>query len=394
MRRRAALLAAVGLAAGVAGTGCAASPYSRAGGGVTPLAVRAVDWNPGHEAITGVRAVADAGGDVVAFADGAATVLSGGRVVAVDRSVPRWVAAGTLPAADGSGTWIVGVDGDGRLRRLFGKARLEPVSDRYGLEGRHVLGIASLGGSSAGFRLEGEIAVADGASVTRYATGPLAWFTGGGGRAVLGGDPLRIFDAAKREVSSFAVPDLSSDTGPGHAALAAVTPSGKLFVATPDTLWAEDERGDLRVRFEAEGETIHGLAAAGDRVWFADGPELGVIEGDRVRETKGAKVSPAAALTGSPSGDVWALTGGALARYAVATTGPSWDETVAPVFHRVCEQCHRPGGGAGVTLSSEEAWEKKRAKLRQRVLVEHTMPPAGHPLTDAERAALRAWIER
>ena len=72
----------------------------------------------------------------------------------------------------------------------------------------------------------------------------------------------------------------------------------------------------------------------------------------------------------------------------------SWDETVAPVFHRVCEQCHRPGGGTGAVLSSEEAWEQKRAKLRQRVLVERTMPPAGHPLTDAEREALRAWIER
>ena len=139
--------------------------------------------------------------------------------------------------------------------------------------------------------------------------------------------------------------------------------------------------------------TIHGLAAAGDRVWFADGPELGVVEGGRVRETKGAKVSPAAELSGSPSGDVWTLTGGALARYAVATTGPSWDETVAPVFHRVCEKCHHPGGGTGVTLSSEEAWEKKRARLRQRVLVDRDHA-AGRPPAHRRGAGGAAGLDR
>jgi hypothetical protein len=375
--------------------GCAASPYSRAGGGVAPLRVRAVDWNPGHAPIAGVRAVADSGSDVVAFADGAATVLEGGRVVAVDRSVPRWIAAGTVPAADGSGTWIVGVDGDGRVRRLFGKSALEPVSDRFGLAGDHVLGVAALSGDVAGFRLEGEIAVADGSAVTRYVTGPLAAFAGGGGRAVLGGDPLRVFDVATRRVSAFGVPDLSSPAGPGRAALVAVTPAGRLFVATPDTLWAENDHGDLAIRFEAPGMTLHGLAAAADRVWFADGPELGVIEGGQVRETTGAKVSPAARLTGSPSGDVWTITGGTLARFAIAGDGaPGWDEAVAPVFRRACERCHRAGGEAGVALGTQEAWEKRRERIRQRVLVERTMPPVGSAIADADREAIRGWINR
>jgi len=382
MRREAAIVLGMALA------GCAASPSRVAGDrSVTPLQLRAVEWNPGSAPIAGVRAVADSGSDVVAFADGAATVLSGGRVVAVDRSVPRWVSAGTLPAPDGSGTWIVGVDGDGRVRRLFGKSALEPVSERYGLTSDHVVGVASLGGAVAGFRLADGIAVADGTAVTRYATGPLPAFTGGGGRAALGGDPLRVFDVAKKSVSAFTVPD--------RASFVAVTPEGRLFVATPDAIWAEDERGDLTLRFEAAGMTIHGLAAAANRVWFADGPELGVIEGGHVRETKGARVSPAAELAGSPSGDVWTLTGGALARFAIAGEGgPPWDATVAPVFRRACEGCHRAGGEAGVALGTREAWEKRRAKIRTRVLVDRTMPPPGGPtLADADREALRTWLD-
>lgn len=401
MTRSITALTAAGLVAGVAclgSAGCAASPHSRAGGGVTALHVRAVDWNPGKAPIEGVRAVADSGSDVVAFADGAATVLTGGRVVAVDRSVPRWVSAGTLPATDGSGTWIVGVDADGRVHRLFGKSRFEPVSDRFGLTGDHVMSVASLGGGVAGFRLRDEIAVADGSVVTRYQTGPLEAFVGGGGSAALGGDLLRVFDVATKRVSGFAVPEVAWHSGAGGsagAALVAVTRTGRLFVATPEAIWAQDDRGDLSLRFEAPGMTIHGLAAAGDRVWFAEGAELGVIEGAHVRETTDARLSPAAELTGSPSGDVWTLTAGALGRFAVeGNGGPSWEEAVAPVFRRVCESCHRAGGEAGVQLGTEEAWDKRRERIRRRVLVDRDMPPAGRPLSDADREAIQGWLER
>jgi mono/diheme cytochrome c family protein len=127
-------------------------------------------------------------------------------------------------------------------------------------------------------------------------------------------------------------------------------------------------------------------------VWFADGSELGVLEGDRARETHGAKLSPGAALVGSPGGDVWALAGGALARYAVAE-GASWEETIAPVFRRACAGCHRDGGEAGVDLSSGAAWAARRAQIKRRVLEERTMPPPGVTLSDAEREAIRAFVE-
>jgi cytochrome c5 len=373
----------------LASAGC--TPFTTGGTPVPPalpvaaLRVRPVDWNPGHAEVPPVRAVADAGSFVVAFADGAATVLSGGRVVAVDRSVPQWIAAGVIPSADGGGTWIVGVDGEGRVRRLLGESLLEPVSDRFGLGGEHVLGVASLGGVSAGFRLSRELAVADGQAVVRYATGPLASLGGGGGRAALLGDPLRVFDAATKRVSTFDLPD--------RATFVTVTPEGKLFAATPDTIWSEDARGDLRLRFQAGGLRIHGLTAAAGRVWFADGAELGVIEGDRVRETHGAKISAAAELTGSPSGDVWTLTGGALARYAVADGALGWDEDVAPIYRRACEACHHPGGAAGIQLGTKEAWDLRRDRIRQRVLVDRTMPPTGVVLPEADRAVIRAFLD-
>ena len=54
----------------------------------------------------------------------------------------------------------------------------------------------------------------------------------------------------------------------------------------------------------------------GDDVWFADGPELGVVDGERVAETTGVHVAPDATLAPSPSGDVWVLGSGALLRFA------------------------------------------------------------------------------
>jgi mono/diheme cytochrome c family protein len=364
---------------------CAASPSAPARGA---LKVRAVDWNPTHAPIAGVRAVADSGNDVVAFADGSATVLSGGRVVAVDHSVARWVFAGTLPAADGSGTWIVGVDGDGHVRRLLGKAKLEPVSDRFGLADAHVSAVASLGGSASAFLLADQIAVSDGAHVTRFATGPVTAMAGGAGRVALGGESVRVFDSASKKVDTFAVPKAA----PRYVAVSA---QGKVFYADRRAIWSEDERGDLSLSFRSPRDAIHGVAASGDRVWFADGTELGVIEHGSVRMTSGANVSPNAIVAGSPSGDVWTLTDGALARYeAPKASGPGWSETAFAVYQRVCASCHQAGGEAGVSLATEEAWEKRRDKIARRVFVDRDMPPPPRTLTDADRAALRAWLDR
>jgi mono/diheme cytochrome c family protein len=111
----------------------------------------------------------------------------------------------------------------------------------------------------------------------------------------------------------------------------------------------------------------------------------------------------AGSLYGSPSGDVWfnkiagsdQRTGIALERYSLdRPEDPRWQSEVAPVFERVCSHCHLPGGSADIDLSTPALWRDNRDELLRRVVVTRTMPPAGSDLTDAERAALEAWLRR
>ncbi|HEY6458624.1 MAG TPA: cytochrome c, partial [Polyangiaceae bacterium] len=99
----------------------------------------------------------------------------------------------------------------------------------------------------------------------------------------------------------------------------------------------------------------------------------------------------------SSSGDVWVLSGGSLQRFArvdpEAALGARWSSSLAPVFARACATCHLPGGVSGTDLSSAEAWHSERAAIRRRVVDTRTMPPEGHELSDADRAAIRAWLE-
>ncbi|XYH96552.1 c-type cytochrome [Sorangium sp. So ce1128] len=391
--RRAASLAALAAAslaalarplAALALAGCTAS----AAAPPPQLAVRPVAW-PAPGELGPVRALADDGRRVVLFHDGAAAIFVDGALARVERAPHRWASAAALPAPDGHGTWIVGVDAEGRLLRLPGDGSFELVSDRYGLERAAVRAALGLGGGGAAFALDGEIAVADGALVTRYATGPLAAFAAGGGRVAFapGGDGLRALDVATRALRAYPLPD-------GPAPLLAVTGAGALLAATPAALYEEDGAGVLRLRLQASA-ALHGLAVSGDRVWFADGDELGVLDQTGARETRGARLPRDGRLIGSPSGDVWLLASGALRRFAAAEgdAGPAWDE-IAPVFARACAPCHLPRGEGGVDLSTRAAWTSLRDAIARRVIEERTMPPPGHALSEADRARIRAFVER
>ncbi|WP_437966536.1 cytochrome c [Sorangium sp. So ce260] len=367
--------------------GCA----SQAAAPRPPLSVRPVAW-PAPGELGPVRAVADDGDRVVLFHDGAAAVFVDGALARVERAPHRWVSAAVLPAPDGYGTWIVGVDAEGRLLRLSSKGAFELVSDRYGLERAAVRAAAGLGlGGGAAFALDGEIAVADGESVARYATGPLAAFAAGGGRvafAAPGGDGLLALDVAAKAPRSY---PLAAD---GPAPLLAMTGAGALLAATPAALYAEDGAGVLRLRFRASA-ALHGLAVSGERVWFADGGELGVLDEAGARATRGARLPQAGRLIGSPGGDVWLLASGALRRYAADDdgAGPAWDD-IAAVFDRACARCHGPRGEGGVDLSTRAAWASFREAIARRVVDERTMPPPGHALSEPDRAQIRDFVER
>jgi mono/diheme cytochrome c family protein len=382
--------AVAAVAAVVVLAGCAAAPRSRAAGAVTPLSVRAVMWNPSNVPVGHVRAVADAGDVVAVFGDEGATVFSSGAPVAVDRSVKDWVDAATIRGADGSPRWIVGIDARGHLRYLRGLTSFEDVSARYALDGVRVLGATMLDGARTAFLLDGAIALADGRRVSRYATArPLFELSGGGGWcAGVSPDLVMMFDAARLAPRTYALPGAKS---------AAVGPDGHLYAATSRALYEAPPGGDLSLVYDALAHTLHGLAVSGREVWFADGGELGMVERGHVAETTGAKLPPDAKLSGSPSGDVWVIGGGRLQRFARADAQPAslavtWTSAIAPVFARACASCHLPAGISGIDLSTAAAWQAERAAIDKRVLVDKTMPPEGHPISDADREAIRAWL--
>jgi mono/diheme cytochrome c family protein len=366
---------------------CGPGAHSRAAGVVGQVAVAPVVWNASNAPMGHVRAVADAGDVVAVFSDTGATVLASKAVVSTDTSVNDWVDAGAVSATDGSGQWIVGARGNGHLYRLRNQSTFEDVSGRYGLGAFAARGATSLGPGFTGFLLDGEIAIADGHQVARYGSAKMTDFAGGGGFAVgVAHDSLYVVNAAQKTATTFALPDVT------HAALG---PSGRVYATTSRAVYAANDKGELALVYESDDDTIHGLVASGPHVWFADGSELGVVDGDNVAETTGVHVAVDAKLAASASGDVWVVGAGGLQRFARADSGPSptamWTATLSPIFARACASCHMPNGVSGTDLSTPAAWQSERPRIRERVVVTKTMPPQGHPISDADRAAIQAW---
>ncbi len=382
-KRPALVLALFALALGCAGT----APYRRGAPGVLPLRVRSVEWNPTRAKLAGVRAVADAGDVTAVFAEDAVTVLRAGAIVGAPACTGGWMSAESIPAADGNGSWLVGVDAGGQLRRIRSSARIESVAERYGLGGQRVVDVRALGAGLAAFRLEDAVAIADATTATRLFTGPVEAIAGGGGQlALLGEGEVRVIDARTRAGRSFAV---------RGARAIALDERGRLHVATSRAVYAEDPARGLQLRYVAGAELRGGLAAGGGRVWFNDGGDLGFVEDQRVAVTAGQPVAASARLEASPSGEVWVIEADSLQRFAPDEDGggTAFQRTIGPVFARACSACHLPGGRSGVDLSTANAWESARATIRERVIEQRSMPPLGHTLAEEDRAAVRAWLE-
>ncbi len=333
-----------------------------------PLTVHAVEWNPHKVDVGRVTALAESGEDLYVFGSTGAHVLAGGAIVGSDPSVKGWRAATTMTAVDGNGTWVVALDDRGRLFRVRDRSKLEPIASRFGLEG--VRELAQLGPSRVAFRLDHALAIADGDHISRYDYAFTAIAGGGGHGAGLMAGGVRLFDPFRGIDRTFAI----------AAQHLAFDGAGRLVVASNDAILREDG-GNLKTRYR--GAAIGALAAAGERVWFRDGEELGVLDAGATSglHTKGT-------LIGSPTGDVWTLADGALARYSLDRASV-WQTAIAPIFSRVCATCH--AAGTALDLSTPARWDAKRAAIAKRVVQEKTMPPAGHPLTEAELAAIATW---
>lgn len=368
--------------------GCGPAPHTRAAGGVGDLAIHPVAWNAAATPVGHVRAVADAGDVVCVFADDGATVFSSGAFVAKDTHVKDWRYGASIFATGGTTRWVIGVDGAGKIHRLRALSTFEDVSARYQLDKKHVREASIIGPGRVAFLLDGELALSDANKTSVYAASTFQDFAGGGGFAAgVTKTGVDLVNMANGLVTRFDLP---------HARYAALDTRGRLYVATTRAVYAADAHGALGLLYDADHEGIHGLVASGDRIWFADREELGAIDGAQVALSKGAKLSKDAKLEPSPSGDVWAFDATHLTRFstnAATRTASSWSAEVAPAFARACAQCHRPDGIAGIDLSTESAWTSKRAEIRTRVITEHTMPPEGHQISDADRDSIHHWLE-
>jgi mono/diheme cytochrome c family protein len=445
-------LAVVAAAAPLALAACAPrARYARGGELVAPLAVVDVDWNPSHAAVGVAAAVADDGDVVVVFGDAGAVVLAAGVPVATDGRVTRWRGAATIAAADGDGRWIVGIDGDGHVHRVRARSRLEPIGARYAIQGDSVTSIAWAGERRVAFALDApsapsapsvnnasdprtKIALADGAQVGFFDYGWVRAMAAGGGRLALLSPPtgdgadvsLRVVDLEHASDVRYALPEATE---------VAVDAHGRVFAASRAALWSDDGQGRLQLRYVARAGDLGALVASGDVAWFREGRELGRVgaadgvdassaspASGRVEVTADAPVSAEARLFSASGGDVWVVDAGKVRRLAprsapsraavlepgssssstsAAPSSPAeaqererWEQEIRPIFVRRCSACHLPRGGAGVDLSSYEAWSLRRTKLRERVVDKQEMPPYGAPMSAEERTTIASWTGR
>jgi hypothetical protein len=366
---------------------CGPGAHTRAGGGVGPLSVHEVAWNPTQTAVGQVRAVAEASGVTSVFADTGVTILSAGAVVAVDRSGTDWVDAAVMPGADGSPRWIVGLSRDGRLYRLKDNSAFEEVSARYGLEDERVRVITPLGDGRVAFLLMQEIAIADGNQVQFFRAPQFTSLWGGAGYyAGLESMGISLFDDRGTQARRYVLPGLA------HAALGT---DARFYASTSRAIYVAAPGGALSLAYDSQSSNVRDLVTARDTVWFADGRELGIAQTEHVLETSDHPITADAKLAPTATGDVWAISGGVLRRFSRGSSSPDraalWASNIAPIFARVCAACHEPGGVSGVDLSSVEAWEAERAEIHARVAETRTMPPQGHDLPAADRAVIDGW---
>lgn len=349
---------------------------------VRPLTVYPVEWNTQKVPVGRVAAVAESGDDLTVFGSLGAMTFTGGALVGTDATIRDWRAAATIPAADGAGSWVVGLDARGHLHRVRARSKLEPVSARFGLEKLEVRAISDLGRGRVAFSLGNAVAIAEGDGVARYDYAFTA-IAGGDGRGVgLSGASARVFDPFGGVDRTFSLEGLRS------IAFA----DGRVVVASERAIWSEDDAGHLALRYRSADAAVGALAASGKSVWFTDGGELGTISASGVARTRGLSTAPSN-LVGSPSGDVWVIDQeGALARFSTVRAASLWQLSIAPIQARVCGGCHGPAGSAGLDLSSAARWNDNRASIERRVVKQKTMPPPGHPLSPEDRDAIARWL--
>lgn len=387
------------LASGAAGCGGGDSP----GGLALPqgsLMLQRIEWGEPLPAMTSagkVAAVAEAGDDVALFSDAGLFLWSSGSTSGNDSSVRTWQAAAAVPALGFPGQWLIGVDDGGRIYRLHSGAMfgLEDVTARYVLTGKPVREVAALGSGQVGFGLADQLGLTDGQSLKLYAQ-PLRNLVGGPSR-------LAAYDEAGVTLLDPQSGTLRQLGQPGIRGVA-FAPDGTLWAATETTLYTESKTGLVPMHEFAPPQVITGLSGAARGIWVGLGDTLALLREGRLLVPEASPMLPAdTRLIGSPSGDVWTVAGGgaSLGRYGEASGGGAdlviWRQQLVPIFNRLCQGCHLPGGSAHIDLSTYSSWAHLRGAIAARVVDRKPtpMPPVSvGELKAEELAAVKDWVAR
>ncbi|HET9624524.1 MAG TPA: cytochrome c, partial [Kofleriaceae bacterium] len=305
------------------------------------------------------------------------------RGAAVTRVPPpdgAWAEAIAMPALDDAATWVVARTAAGTLWRITTGGDLVPIHDLLGLA-PPIRSIASTAagaaaGATAAFAMDHAIGVLhDRAHLAQFPLpdGPGALAVSPTRLAIRRADQLEVWDLGARHRARFTVPGL----------VAAGFAGDTLVAASRDAVFVE---ADHQLHRRAAPAPITGLAIAGARAWLATTAGLFRVDADRLTR---ADAPAADRVLGLAGGDL--VTATARLSPARPDDDPRWIADVAPIFRRVCARCHAPPGDA-LDLSTAAAWRAHRAALERRVVETRSMPPAGTPISDADRAALAAWL--
>lgn len=359
---------------------------------VGSIELLAIDWMSAPAKLGAVAAVAEAGDDLALYTDAGVAVYSSGTSLGSDNSIHLWRAAAAVPALGFSGTWLLAIDGEGRLHRLRNRTSLDEVTSLYGLGEKRAQELSPLGGELVAFSIDGKLAIADGKNLRQYEL-PLRTLSGGNGRvATLGESEVLVFDAQSALVTHHALPG---------AFATAFTADGMLWAASAEALYRERDGSLSSVFTPEDGQPITALMTSGNSLWLGLGDRLAVVRNEQLLTGPAGTLPAGARLLGSPSGDVFTLSGGQLQRVGdPAGAGADlvyWQKQLFPVFERLCQGCHLAAGSAHVDLSGYSAWAARRAVISQRVLdrTPSPMPPVGSgTLTEAELYAVKTWAAR
>ncbi|MFT3694396.1 MAG: cytochrome c [Kofleriaceae bacterium] len=295
-----------------------------------------------------------------------------------------WTSAAAVDALDGDGKWIVATRFDGTLWHVRLDGELDPIASRFGVT-EPVRAVAGSGATVALLLDHALLVTNDGHHVTRFALDtPYQRLAAAKDRVALASESaIDVWDLAQGKRQTFHVEHAMP------AFLAADSKDSRLVATAPGEVWIE--RDTKLQPLDAGGITA--AAVAGTRVWIEVGKRLFIVSDHAALDTTVASAGNEP-LFGAPNGDVWIGAAG-LRRYALGQTDgdPDWRAKIQPIFQKVCAHCHLPGGDAGVDLSTPESWAAERAQIKDRVLVDKTMPPAGTDLDDTDRATLAAYLK-